>query len=140
MPLSQAVHDPLGHPIGFDVVPIPFPHKTDDPIPRYLPPYVPPVLGTLSIDDAPHYPNEYWPGTWEFEDCAVCRSTSGGATADQVIGCIKFKFKRDSNKGGEIFVTANGKTTKVDQGMLVQAEKPGKLWEDAYKNWKTTGN
>jgi hypothetical protein len=81
--ISQAVHDPLGHPIGYDVVPIPFAHKTDDPIPGYLSPYVPPVLGTLSIDDAPHYPNEYWPGTWEFEDCAVCRSTSSGAVLVQ---------------------------------------------------------
>jgi len=138
--ISQAVHDPLGHPIGFDVVPFDFSHKADDPIPGYLSPYVPPQLGVLSIDDAPHFSDEYWPGTWEFEDCAVCRSASNGSTADQVIGCIKFTFKRDSQKGGEIFVTANGKTTKLDTAALVLAEKPGKLWEEAYKNWKTTGN
>ena len=140
--IGQAAHDAKGDPIGFDTVPLPkeFPHKADDPIPGYLSPYVPPVLGVLSIDDAPHWSNEYMSGTWEFEDCAVCRSTSKDSTSDQVIGCIKFTFKRDSNKGGTIYVTVNGKTTKLDQAMLVQAEKPGKLWQDAYKYWRSTGN
>ncbi|HWY78550.1 MAG TPA: RHS repeat-associated core domain-containing protein [Verrucomicrobiae bacterium] len=128
--IAQVVNGPL-YPVMFDVAPSPQagwlpPHKPDDPIPGYYfkRDYY------LTLTDAPHYGDfKGKEGTWEFEDCAICRThADANSTLDQVLGCVKFTFHR------------TGETTaEISTRSIRDAEAPGTLWRKAVDNWKSSG-
>ncbi len=127
--IAQAIEDPYYKP-RFDAWPaneLPPPHRADDPILPFRR-----CPGPLTIEDAPHHERSPdWFGTWDIEDCAVCRTKSpGGAVRDKVLGCIRFKFKID----------ANGiRSLSLDDAINL-ASQPTDLWEEAYANWQATGS
>lgn len=131
--LVQAIDDAVHHPTQFDVygyAPGGLPsHKPNDPIPGYWWTHAP-ELGALTIADAPNTSGAT--GSWAIEDCAVCRTRSGGDTADQVLGCVKFVFHRTSDTTADL-------TVEGSHNPFVNAQASGQLWNDALANWRKTG-
>jgi RHS repeat-associated protein len=125
-------------PTHFDVYtdrnhPYPY-HDSNTPIPPYT------TYPDLTIEDAPHVtqsPNTS--GTWTIEDCAVCRVKKGASVSDTVYGCVKFTFHIDDSGVRTLSVAANGATQSGKSGYLAISEKPGKVWKDALKRWRTPG-
>lgn len=63
---------------------------------------------------------------WDLEDCAVCRTKDAiGNISDQVLGCVQFKFSRDSDGNGSIAPSV----------LMRASAPPGQLWRKALRNW-----
>ncbi len=110
-------------------------NKKITPIPDYWNkhtlPFKPQLGSTFGLVDSPvtyiiH--NQEPEDTWEFDDCAVCRTKDAtGNVPDRLQGCVRFKFSRDSS--GEAFLTPGGQTLKISSAL------PAELWRKALKNW-----
>ena len=84
----------------------------------------------LDIFDAPlRAQSEKDRYTWEFEDCAVCRTTSkDGTVVDQVLGCVRFNFVRH--------IDGTATLSPGEKAVIKVAEAPSSLWKAALKNWE----
>jgi hypothetical protein len=135
--LVQAVEDPLGHPDHFDVDPL-APHGPGVPIPGYYTGWNSPVGDPLTIVDAPNFPRSpNWSGSWRFEDCAVCRTRpNANSVDDQVLGCVKFVFHRTDQNTAELSVESGGSLLTGHKLYILEAERPGRLWNKALQNWQ----
>lgn len=136
--LIQAVNDPL-YPTKIDALSQVKQNKTTKGgIPP--PPYVDGAIYNQDpwlIVDAPliQY-SEMNDGSWDFEDCAVCRyKFKNGTWYDKVIGCVKFTFRRVKQGQTELEVQFGGQTLKGQTSYLVKAEDHGSLWAAAIKKW-----
>jgi hypothetical protein len=137
--LVQAIRDAKGTPPIFDIVGTVPPHDSSTPVPGYYDSWSKPPADLLTIIDAPYIrtsPN--MPGTWKFEDCAVCRTRPNAKSVDdKVLGCVKFTFQRIDQTTAEIAVESAGNTLTGRKAYIVNAESPGRLWKKALQWWQS---
>lgn len=133
--LVQVVSEPWhGGRLQFDVGKPGYlpPHAPNDPIPSYYWDTRP--ADPFTIVDAPNSSGSA--GTWEFEDCAVCRTRpDANSITDRVLGCVKFKFHRISDGKAEISVEGG----RFGSGGFSNAKAPGALWNNALEDWRKRG-
>jgi RHS repeat-associated protein len=97
---------------------------------KSLPPYpgYPGNHGPQSYIDAPNNPRKMWgETTFTMEVCAVCKQ------GDKVLGCMAFSFGDVERKPKVPGGTARPKGDGLEKG----CSEPGRLWNDALKDWNT---